>query len=62
MTIKFLSAHTNTKTPMKLSLTAGSVCSALCSTILGTLVARECKIFHNPEIVYHMTFCVVHWN
>jgi hypothetical protein len=32
-----------------LSLTAGNVSSALCSTILEILVARECRIFCNIE-------------
>jgi hypothetical protein len=33
------------KTLKMLSLTAGNVPSALCRTILATLVARECRIF-----------------
>jgi hypothetical protein len=32
-----------------LSLRAGNVSSALCSTILAKLVARECRIFPNFE-------------
>jgi hypothetical protein len=37
------------KTLKILSLTTGNVSLALCSTILATLVARECRTFCNLE-------------
>jgi hypothetical protein len=37
------------KTLTMLSLTTGNISLALCSTILAALVARECRIFHNPK-------------
>jgi hypothetical protein len=39
-----------------LSFTVGNIPSALCSTILATLVARECGIFCNLEtyLPYHI--------
>jgi hypothetical protein len=47
-----------------LSHTAGNVSSALCSTILATLVARECRIFSNletglPHDKYFVGFIVI---
>jgi hypothetical protein len=41
-------AHTH-ETLTMLSLTAGNVSSALCSTNLATLIARQCRIFSNLE-------------
>jgi hypothetical protein len=49
MKIKTVCAHKH-ETLTILSLTAGNVSSALCSTNLATLVARECSIFSNLEI------------
>jgi hypothetical protein len=46
--MKFFCAHKH-KTLTILSLTAANVSSTLCSRILGTPVARECRIFHNLE-------------
>jgi hypothetical protein len=41
------------KTLTMLSLAAGKISSALCSTILGIPIARECKIFHNLETLFY---------
>jgi hypothetical protein len=45
-----------------LSLTEGNVSSALGSTILSALVARDAEYVATFKLVYHMTFCGVHWN
>jgi hypothetical protein len=36
--------------------------SALCSTILGALLARKSRNLCNLETSYHIIFCGVHWN
>jgi hypothetical protein len=52
--IKLFCAHKH-KPLTILSLTAANVSSTLCSRILGTPVARKCRIFHNLE-----TFFITH--
>jgi hypothetical protein len=50
----FVCVHKH-KTLTIVSLTAGNISSALCSTILGIPVARECRIFHNLETFFYNT-------
>jgi hypothetical protein len=46
---EILSCAHEHKTLTMSSFTVGNISSAICTTILGTLVSRECRIFCNLE-------------
>jgi hypothetical protein len=61
-TIKYFVVQKH-KTLTTVSLRAGNISSALCSTILGTLVGRECRIICNLETCLSLImFCGLQTN